>query len=316
MRRLLLLLCLALLTSACGEPQAASPVQPITFATGGSVPLAQELVKRYNRALPSMELTLNPIWGTLRVISELHSGGAQIGIAQQADVVYAAYRHGLGDGNGPAYTNLRGVAVLWMNVLTVIVQADGGYTSISDLRGKRIGVYQTGTATEFFSRVLLEVYGMTYADVRPEFLPAAAIDEKLKKHELDATILVTPVLPEGIAADLKPHGRLKMLPVAKPAMRELLRTHPFLHPVVTSARERPQLPEGVETVGIDAVLLCRDDLSEDVVYQLTRELFAAAPQLAVNYAEAGGVDPDRAPATPIPLHPGAARYYREREVLK
>jgi TRAP-type uncharacterized transport system substrate-binding protein len=69
-------------------------------------------------------------------------------------------------------------------------------------------------------------------------------------------------------------------------------------------------------VGIDALLVCRDDLAEEVVYEFTKEFFAALPLLARSNSEAANVDVEKAPATPIPLHPGAARYYREREVLK
>ena len=64
------------------------------------------------------------------------------------------------------------------------------------------------------------------------------------------------------------------------------------------------------------LLVCRDDLAEEVVYEFTKEFFAALPMLATSNSEAALVDVEKAPATPIPLHSGAARYYREREVLK
>ena len=69
-------------------------------------------------------------------------------------------------------------------------------------------------------------------------------------------------------------------------------------------------------LGIDALLVCRDELADEVVYQFTKEFFAALPKLAETNSEAANIDVETAPATPIPLHSGAARYYREREVLK
>jgi len=52
------------------------------------------------------------------------------------------------------------------------------------------------------------------------------------------------------------------------------------------------------------------------VYQLTRNLFEGVPELAARHAAASLIDPAQGPTTPIPLHPGAARYYRERELLQ
>ena len=72
----------------------------------------------------------------------------------------------------------------------------------------------------------------------------------------------------------------------------------------------------IETLGSEWLLVCRSDLSEDLVYQLTREFFAQLPALARDHGEAALIDPEQAPAAPIPLHAGAARYYREREILR
>ncbi|MDR1988668.1 MAG: hypothetical protein LBQ09_00385, partial [Acidobacteriaceae bacterium] len=70
------------------------------------------------------------------------------------------------------------------------------------------------------------------------------------------------------------------------------------------------------TVGMDVLLLSRADLPEPLVYDLAKTLFASVPQLAAAHAAAGNIDPERGPTATIPLHPGAARYYREREILK
>ena len=64
------------------------------------------------------------------------------------------------------------------------------------------------------------------------------------------------------------------------------------------------------------MLVCSEDLPEDVVYRLTKAFFSALPDLTRIHAAAMLIDAEQAPATPIPLHPGAARYYREREILQ
>ena len=85
--------------------------------------------------------------------------------------------------------------------------------------------------------------------------------------------------------------------------------------LIVQPESSPQ-DEATETLGSEWPLVCRSDLSEDLVYELTREFFAQLPAMARQHREAALIDPEQAPATPIPLHPGAARYYREREILR
>lgn len=303
----------SLATAACRAP-AAAPLQEITFVTASSPGLTEELVEHYNQTLPSTHVSGKFLrTGAAGVVSELRAGLGQIGVAQQADAVYAAYRHGV-EGNPVPYVNLRGVAVLWRNVLTVVVQSDGGYQHVTDLRGKRVGIFPVGTATEFLSRALLRAYGMSYSDVQPVFAVNSAT--LMEKGELDAAIFVTPVLPDRIYEGLRQNRHLSVLSIPRSIINDLLRAQPFLHPVVLPSSQLPNTSIDIETVGIDALLVCRDDLDDELVYRFTREFFAALPKLATNNPEAANVDVEKAAATPIPLHSGAARYYREREILK
>jgi TRAP transporter TAXI family solute receptor len=303
---------LSIMAAACASPEA-HPVQEITFLTASSPGLARNLVEHYNRTLPFAHVSATMLrGGASEVVSDLRAGIGQIGIAQQADAVYLAYRRGIGSDPIP-YVNLRGVAVLWTNVLTVVVRSDGQYESLTDLKRKRVGIFPAGTATEFLSRQLLRAYGMTYADLQTVFDANTAT--LIKNGELDAAFFVAPVLQEPIAAGLK-SGHLKVLSIPRSVISELLTAQPFLHPAVMSSGDWPNRSGGLGTVGIDALLVCRDDLADEVVYQFTKEFFAALPELATNSPEAANVDIEQAPATPIPLHSGAARYYREREVLK
>ena len=302
-----------LVAAACSAP-AAHPIQEYTFLTQTSPLFARGLVEHYNRTVPFVHVTMKTErGGAPAIVSDLRTGSGQIGIVQQADAVYLAYRHGV-EGDPHPYVNLRGVAVMWRNILTVVVQRSGHYRALTDLKGKRVGIFPAGTATEFLSRALLRVYGMTYADVQPVFDANSA--RLIQNDEIDAAIFVTPATPDPVIEALRDDGHLALLPIPHSVIGELLRAQPFLHPATIPGSGGSGRNGDLETVGIDALLVCRDDVADDVVYQFTREFFAALPKLAQSNPEAANVDVESAPATPIPLHPGAARYYREREVLK
>ena len=72
----------------------------------------------------------------------------------------------------------------------------------------------------------------------------------------------------------------------------------------------------MHTIGVDNLLLCRSDLQDELVYELTKRFFDALPRLASEQPSLRLMDFAQAPATPIPLHDGAARYYRERELFR
>jgi TRAP-type uncharacterized transport system substrate-binding protein len=72
----------------------------------------------------------------------------------------------------------------------------------------------------------------------------------------------------------------------------------------------------VKTIGSESLLVCRDDLDDKLVYRMTKGFFEALPRLTEAHSAMRYVDPKFASATPIPLHAGAAQYYRESQLLQ
>ena len=272
-----------------------------------------DLVGELDAAVLSVRVSLEPSPGSISLVSALQSGEGDVGIAQ-ADVVYLAYRRGVEESQYP-HTNLRGISVLWFNTVQILVRNDSALGRIEDLRGKRIGVAPIGSAGELFTRLVLNAYGMDYSDVRPEFLSSGERKAQLLEHRtLDAVIVMSSVVVGSWSVE-SPTG-VRLLPIGGDMTERLRSQYPFIKPLVVPAHELPHQSEDVETIGTDALLICRKDLPEQLVYQLTSAFFSALPRVVGAFALAALVDSDRAPTTPIPLHPGAARYYREQEILR
>ena len=280
--------------------------------SGIAAEFTNDLIRRFNSALPQTHLSLQSTSGGVVVVSAVDRGQGQLGLAQ-SDVVYIAYRRGIEDNLYP-HKNLRAIAVLWTNTLYVLVQRDSPFHSISDLKGRRVGVIVKGTSGEFSTRIVLGAYGMSYDDIQPTFQPTNQIVPKLGKGEIDAVFSASPVMLAAAGA-LGRSVPLRFLPIDRAVINRLRGSYPFLKPVTIPANQLQGQNQPTESLGSEWLLVYRSDLSEDLVYQLTREFFAQLPALARAHGEAAGIDPEQAPATPIPLHPGAARYYREREVL-
>ena len=106
------------------------------------------------------------------------------------------------------------------------------------------------------------------------------------------------------------------MPLAGPPIERLRHEYPFLRVTVIPRDTYPGGATTIRTIGVDSLLVCRRDLDEALVYDLTRRFFEALPSLSSSQGALRFMDLDQAPATPIPLHDGAARFYRERELLR
>ena len=301
------------LCAACTSGSAAPRPQQLTLWSGIAAEFTNDLIQRFNGALPQTHINLQTTSGGVVVVSAVDSGQGQLGLAQ-SDVVYIAYRHGIEHNQYP-HKNLRAIAVLWVNTFYVLVQRDSPFRSISDLRGRRVGVILPGTSGEFSTRLVLSAYGMSYADVKATFQPTTQIVAMLGRGEIDAVFSANPLMLAAARA-LSQTVPLRQLPIDRNVMNRLRDSNPFLRPVTVAANQLQGQNVPTQTIGAEWLLVCRSDLSEDVVYQLTREFFAQLPALARAHGEAALIDPEQAPAAPIPLHAGAARYYREREILR
>ena len=295
---------------SCSDPPAPPP-EPITFSLGTNVDFARALIAHYNSSLSSLHVSENITYGAFVVVAAVQNGLGDLGIAQ-VDAVYQAYRYGV-DGDRKPHTQLRGMAVLGMNAIHVIVGRNSPILSIGDLRGKRVGLLEPGTSSEYVARILLGAHGMSYPDIQPvhQLFPHSLT--QVKEGFLDAIIVAASL--DSFRLELE-RAEVRSLSVDSAVIRDIQMSYPFLRPVDISTRELWGQDDAVRTLGADAVLVCRDGLPEETVYQLVKELFAILPALARIYPDAARVVPDLASTTPIPLHAGAARFYREQEILR
>jgi TRAP transporter TAXI family solute receptor len=305
----------ALAGVGCDSAPAAERRIALTIATGGPggafYPMGKALAALYAERIPGVETTLLT-GGSTQNVQAVQGRQAALGFTQ-ADVAYVAYRRGTESDPRP-FSDLRGVAMLWVNTVHVAVPRTSAIDSPGDLAGRRVAVGTRGSGTETLARIVLESYGLPYEKITPLFLSFVEIVELTRRGELDAAFVVGG-LPADALNDLSKDPGVRVLPVPRAQVRRMRAQYPFLQPVVVPAGTYPGVG-AVETVGVASLLVSHREVDEDLVYRMTRELFDDLPRLREVHAAVGLMDPEQAPATPIPLHPGAARYYRERQLTR
>lgn len=287
---------------------ASAPLRLLIPAPGPLPTLWAAFADAINTSDARFRLVVEPAVGSVVVVSQLQRGEGDVGLAQ-ADVVYQAFRQGTPEDQRP-HQRLRGVAVGGLNRLLIYARRDAGLSRIVDLRGKRVGILPPGTAGEVLTRVVLEASGLTFQDFEKRVHSFREMGSFFDPEQLDAMIIVGNVDPNTIIAPVSP-AALKLLPVDRDVLDKLRGEYPFIQPVEVLWRNDDSGIQTVQSAGADSLVIARADVPEAAVYWLTASIHGALPS-----RNPFGVDADTAPATPIPLHPGAARFYRELQLLR
>lgn len=295
------------------EPANRQVIRLTTGLPGASFsPLGTALVGAYSKVMTDLSFEVVPSGGAVENLESLQRGAADLGFAF-ADVTYLAFIGRLDEDMRP-FDRLRGVATLQPTAIHVLIRPDSGIASIDQLRGRRVALGPTGSGTAITSRVLLEAFGVPITEVRGQYLPFLESANGVVRGELDAAFVSAGFPAESVLTATR--GGAHLLGVSGPVVERLRTNYPFLKVALIPAGTYPSFRTPVHTVGIDTLIACSADLAETLVYRLTKTFFDALPEMATQVDALRRMDLSRAPATAIPLHGGAARYYRERELLR
>jgi len=183
------------------------------------------------------------------------------------------------------------------------------------LKGKRISVGAPKSGTELNARAIFKAAGLDYKDMgRVEFLPYAESVELIKNRQLDATLQSSGL---GMAAIRDLASTMPVTFVEIPAdVVEKIESDAYLAGVIPAGTYDGQDAD-VPTVAITNILVTHEKVSDEVAYQMTKLMFDNLAALGNAHSAAKDIKLENATKNlPIPLHPGAERFYKEAGVLK
>jgi TRAP transporter TAXI family solute receptor len=211
--------------------------------------------------------------------------------------------------------HLRVIASLFPEEAHLVVAADSKIRQVADLRGKRVMLGGEGAGATITGREILAAWNLT-GRVRLVNEDGASAAQLLQAGKIDAFFTVAGVPLEAVR-DLIARHLARLVPIDGEGRDRLVKAVPQLAAAVIAANAYPGTG-AVETVSTRAFWVVRDSASDSLIYGMTRALFNAANQgaLAASHPSARDITLRNAPLTPpAPLHPGAARFYREAGAL-
>ncbi|NNM63186.1 MAG: TAXI family TRAP transporter solute-binding subunit [Burkholderiales bacterium] len=290
----------------------------ITIATGGTsgvyYPLGVALSQIDAKAIPSAKTTVQATKGSVENLNLIEAGRAEVGFSL-GDSLSDAWKGDTEAGFKAPLKKLRTMAAIYPNYVQIVASADSGIKTLADLKGKRIAVGAPKSGTELNARAILKAAGLSYADfAKVEYLPFGESVELMKNRQLDVTLQSAGL---GVSSLRDLAATQKIVVVAIPAEVVAKVGDSAYQPGMIPANTYEGQTTEVPTAAIRNFLVTREGLSDETVYQMTKAMFTHLPELVAAHAAAKAINLQiAAKGSPVPLHPGAERYYREAGVLK
>jgi len=239
-------------------------------------------------------------------MTTLKDGNAEIAFSQTDIAAYAA--EGKLMFEGAKIDNVQAIGTLYPETIQIVTTEKSGIKSVEDLKGKKVSVGAPGSGTNPNAEQILEMYGMTFDDIEKKDLSFDESTAGIQDGTIDAAF-VTAGTPTGAVEGLSATEDIVIVPIEQDKIDALIKKYPY-YVQDEVAKGTYGLEAAVSTVAVQAMLVVRDDLSEDVVYDITKAIFENLDQ--VTHAKAKLIKAENAlKGVGIDVHPGAKKYFDE-----
>jgi uncharacterized protein len=290
----------------------------ITILTGGVdgvyYPLGTTLSSIYTKAIPAADVTAQATHGSVENLRLLEAGDGELAFTLGDSLVDAWAGNKAADFDAPL-RKLRAIAKIYTNFIQIVASDRSGIKTLADLKGKRVSVGPKGSGTELNAIAIFRAAGFGFGDLAEVDHSSFGNSARLVlEGTLDATLQSAGLGVESIR-HLLASGQTRLIPIPADVVAKIG------SPVYVAATIPANMYQGqtaaVPTASIPNFLVTRVGVSNEVAYLMTKSLFDHLDQLVQTAPAAKGIEVKTATVgLPIPLHPGAERYYREIGVLK
>lgn len=315
MRKFVAAIAAALLLAApAASLDAAQTAKRFSIGTAGTAgalyPMGVAMGQAITRHAPGLAATGEATAASVENLRNLSTGKLWMGIA--ANEIAAMAYHGQGDFARRKMDGIRAMFATIYSYVQIFVPAGGPIRSVADFRGKSVGVGPAGSGGEMSARMILAYHGLTYQDLRPQFIPETEAVQALKDGRIDGFICTHPIKSAALL-DLTNSMAVRMLSLSDP---EFYARHPYYtrHTIPAGAYRGVEVEVDVPISRIIMFTTTQADLSDQDVYNIMKAIWDhpeewngvhAAVRSQVVLATALN-------EIPTPLHPGAIRFFEEK----
>ncbi len=307
---LVLVLMLAMTSTAMAETTF------LGLATGGTTgtyyALGGDVAALWMAKIPELDVSAQTTGGSKANIILINDGDAELATVQN-DVMFYAYEGNQDFFAGEVIDSFTAIGALYPELVQIVVAADSEIKTVADLKGLSVSVGAVGSGVYFNAVQVLGKAGLTLDDIQEQYLSFDESATAFQNKQIDA-FFVTAGLPNTSIIEVANKREVRLLGLTEEEMVSLMAEFGFYVPVTVPAGTYNGLTEDVIVPAVSAVLIARNDVDEEIVYQLTKTLFECTEELS--HAKKAVISAEYAiTGIPVPFHPGAERYFTEIGLL-
>jgi len=284
-------------------------VTGVYYPTGGAICRLVNKGRRDHGVRCSVEST----GGSVYNINTIREGELEFGVAQ-SDWQYHAYNGTSKFEEAGPFEGLRAVFSVHPEPFTVVARADAGITNFSDLLGKRVNIGNPGSGQRGTMEVALAAMGWSTDDLAlATELKAAEQSAALCDNQIDAMVY-TVGHPSGSIQEATTACDSVLVTVDGAAIEALIDDNDYYRSATIPGGMYRGNDADVKTFGVGATFVSSADVSEEVVYILVKSVFDNIDDFRKLHPAFANLDTQEMATAGLsaPLHPGAAKYYREQ----
>ena len=287
-----------------------------TASTGGSwYPAGGAVGSLITKYIPNTEASAHPSAASRENIRLLQEKKTDLAMVMPDVAFFAQTGTDIYQGKTPA--NIKGLFSFWGIDLLIIARADTDIHKIEDLKGHKVGFGPPGSGSETMSKKILAEYGITYKDLKPQFISATEQSQALKDKSLDAAVY-TIGTPASTFVDLCTLTKCRIIPIKQDMMQRIIKKYPYYSPSVIPANAYPQIKKDNPALKWVGIIVTYEDLDSDLAYKIVKTVCKDhLDEFKQCHAQAKKMTTEgMSKGMSIPWHPGAARFWKEVGLLK
>ncbi|PWE31071.1 TAXI family TRAP transporter solute-binding subunit [Pararhodobacter marinus] len=304
---------LGVATLAIGAAVPAAAQMQLSIATGGTggvyYPMGGGLAEIINTHIDGYSATAEVTGASVENMGLIATGDADLAIAL-ADTVAQA-QTGTGRFEGQQLEMVRGLASLYANMVQIVTLEGSGIETLADLAGRRVSVGAPGSGTEVNALQILEANGITYDDIEEQRLNFNETADALANGDIDAGFWSVGA-PTSSILNLATTQSIHVIELSAEEMDAAIEANPIFARTTLAGGTYSGVDGDVAVVGVPNVLTVSSEMDEELAYEITKAMFENIADLQAVHPAANQTTIEfTLDATPVPLHPGAIRYYEE-----
>ncbi|MBS4193679.1 TAXI family TRAP transporter solute-binding subunit [Lederbergia citri] len=214
--------------------------------------------------------------------------------------------------NGEKVDNVRGLGTLYPETIQIVTTSKSGIKSVEDLKGKSVSVGEAGSGTRANAEQILEMYGMTVDDVKARNLSFDDSTTGIQDGTIDAAF-ITAGTPTGAVEGLAATEDVVIVPLDADKIDALIDKYPYYAKETIPTGTYASVKNDIDTVAVQAMLVVQSDLTDDLVYDMTKAIFENTDK--IGHAKGKLIKTENAlNGMGIEIHPGAKKYFDEKGV--